>query len=289
MAFEPTFLQRGALALELRPGAAPARASLDLVAAEPIAALVARDLARFAPGAEAHDLGLAAALFDPVELLRPGWPAHAELDRLLAQAAAPGILPPAALAHPCASPHRQEGRVIAFAGEGLPDALQPEPTHAGGPLRLLPWVLRGPRDTLAPIGDALESTLLDTGMAAADTALALQDAFAVPIEHVRYLTAHDLAALMAMQYEHAGLSPLWPLVETALFGDDEDVWLDAPPEPLVRMRTGRARIALASDANVHVQRRTRQFAAVLTAHGIDTAIVDLSPGADARAALTPTP
>jgi hypothetical protein len=272
MAFEPTFLQRGALALELRPGAAPARASLDLVAAEPIAALVARDLARFAPGAEAHDLGLAAALFDPVELLRPGWPAHAELDRLLAQA-----------------PHRQEGRVIAFAGEGLPDALQPEPTHAGGPLRLLPWVLRGPRDTLAPIGDALESTLLDTGMAAADTALALQDAFAVPIEHVRYLTAHDLAALMAMQYEHAGLSPLWPLVETALFGDDEDVWLDAPPEPLVRMRTGRARIALASDANVHVQRRTRQFAAVLTAHGIDTAIVDLSPGADARAALTPTP
>jgi hypothetical protein len=268
MAFEPVFLQRGALALELRPGATPAQPTLDLPATEALAALVARDLARFAPGLEAHDLGLAGVLLDPVEVLRPGFPAHAELDRLLAQA-----------------PHRAEGRVIAFAGEGLPSALQPEPAHAGGPLRLLPWVLRGPRDALAPVGEALEATLLDTGMAAADTALALQAAFAVPVEHVRYLTAHDLAALMAMQYEHAGLGALWPLLEAALYGDDEVAWLDAPPEPCVRLQGRGARVALAADADIHVQRRVRQLAAVLHAHGIAVDIVELARGADARATL----
>ena len=61
MALDPVFLQRGALALELRPGTAPARATLDLAGADALAALVARDLARFAPGAEQHDLAFAAA------------------------------------------------------------------------------------------------------------------------------------------------------------------------------------------------------------------------------------
>jgi hypothetical protein len=206
MTLDPVFLQRGTLALELRPGTTPARATLDLAGADSLAALVARDLARFAPGAEQHDLAFAAALFDPVELLRPGWPAHGELGRLLAGA-----------------PARGESRVAAFGGDGLPDALRPDPLHAGGPLRLLPWVLRGDRATLAPIGEQLEATLLDTGMAPADTALALQDAFAVPVEHVRYVTAHDLAALTAMQYEHAGLGALWPLLEAALFGSNEVV------------------------------------------------------------------
>jgi hypothetical protein len=268
MAFEPTFLQRGALALELRPGAAPARATLDLPTTEALAALAARDLARFAPGLEAHDLGFAGVLLDPVEVLRPGFPAHAELDRLLAQA-----------------PHRGEGRVVAFAGDGLPVALRPDAAHAGGPLRLLPWALRGPRDTLAPIADALEATLLDTGMAAADTALALQDAFAVPVEHVRYLTAHDLAALMAMQYQHAGLGALWPLLEAALYGDDEVAWLDAAPEPCVRLQGPSARIALAIDADIHVQRRARQLAAVLHAHGVTVDLVEVPTAAQARAAL----
>jgi hypothetical protein len=38
--------------------------------------------------------------------------------------------------------------------------------------------------------------LLETGMAEARTALAAQQAFGVAIEHARYLTLHDLAAMM---------------------------------------------------------------------------------------------
>src|SRR5688572_10354635 len=120
MALDPTFLQRGVLALELRPGVYPASPSVPLAVAEAIAGLVARDLARFAPGADDHDLALAGVLLDPVEVLRPGFPAHAELDLLLARAPGSGL-----------------PRVAAFAGAGLPAPLQPDPAHAAGPLRLL--------------------------------------------------------------------------------------------------------------------------------------------------------
>lgn len=265
----PFLLARGALALELRPGEQAGRPALDRDTAGELAALVARDLARFAPGVVAHDLAVGGALFDPVELLRPGFPLHAELAQLLAGA------PPSA-----------EPRVMSFAGAGLPAALHPDPAHAAGPLRLLPWVLRGPRDALREVADDLEATLLDTGMAPADTALALQAAFAAPIEHARYLTAHDVAAMISMQYDHAGLAPLWPLLETALFGgDDEVAVLDAPPEPQVRLKGRVARIALEADADVHVRRRARQIAAVLGAHGVAVDVVELAPGADARAAL----
>lgn len=219
----------GALALELSPGSQPAHLFLGQDEAGDLAGLIARDLARFVPAAAGLDLGLIAALFDPVELLRPGWPRHAEIERLIAQA-----------------PARGDARIIAFgARDGdLPASLAPEPDYAGGPLRLLPFVLRGEEATMAQVGTALEETLLETGMAAAETALLAQRCFGATIEHARYLTAHDLAAMTAMQYEHAGLAALWPLIETALFAPDEDCTLDAPPEPLVCWHDGEARIAM---------------------------------------------
>src|SRR3546814_9062548 len=72
---------------------------------------------------------------------------------------------------------------------------------------------------------------MERGMAGADTALLAQEAFGLQVEHARYLTLHDLCALMAMQYDHAGLAPLWPVLETALLSPDREAWLDAPPEP----------------------------------------------------------
>jgi len=265
---DPIRLLRGALALELRPGIAPRRAGLDLATTSEIAAFAARDLERFAPGADAHALGVAGVLFDPVELLRPGWPVHAALGQLLSTA-----------------PGQAIGRVVAFAGDGLPEALWPDPAHADGPLRLLPWALRGPLSTLEPVSHALEATLLDTGMAPADLALALQAAIGVPVEHVRYLTGHDLAALMAMQYEHAGLGAIWPLVEAAVYGDEGEVWLDAPPEPLIRLHGGHARIAVVDGVDIHVKRRTRQLRAVLEAHGVGVEEVACRGDEDARTRL----
>jgi hypothetical protein len=289
---DPVSSCHGLLALELKPGLAPARLVLEQAVAEQLAAAVARDLARFDEGAAELDLGLLAAAYDPVELLRPGWPLHRELERLIAQAPGAGL-----------------PRVIAFADrEGrLPEHLLPHADFGGGALRVLPWVLRGPRTQAARVAEHFESVLLDTGMAEAGTALAAQAAFGVAIEHARHLTLHDLAAMMAMQYEHAGLGAAWPLLETALMAPAEECWLDAPPEPLVRYGNGEARIALFDDESwlssgfapdrsrdeARLQRdfdrfqmRQRQLASLFEAHGIAVTFDHCPAGSDPREQLS---
>jgi len=281
----------GALALELTPGTQAATPVLAQAEAGELAGLIGRDLAKFAIGASGLDLTVSAGLYDPVELLRPGFPLHAELSRLLALA-----------------PKRSQSQVVAFgAQEGqLPASLQPDSTHAAGPLRLIPWLLRGDPAEIAAVGADLEDVLLETGMAGADTALLVQERFAAQIEHARYLTVHDLAAMTALQYEHAGLAPLWPLIETALLRPDDEAWLDAPPEPLARYRQGAVRLAQ-FDADAwaaggwvpdaleteywplafeRFRMRRRQFAAVLAAHGIRVDDIYCRDGGDPRAALS---
>ena len=276
----------GALALELRGDAPVHRQALAQAEVGALADLMAADLAGFVPEASKLDLITVGAHYDPVELLRPGWPLHRELDQLAARAPRNGIAPEAA-------------RIIAFGAHEtvLPGALSPSTDHLGGPFRLVPFVLSGSEASAARVGDAFERELLERGMAGAATALAAQQAFGVQVEHARYLTVHDLAAMMAMQYEHAGLAPLWPLLETALLEPDGEQWLDAPPEPLVHYVDGEARIALfeprawkaryATDApcdtpecreklerlHQHFQARQRQIAAVLGAHGIQVNFV----------------
>ncbi len=286
----------GALALELRGDAPIARQALAQSEVGALAELIAVDLAGFVPETAALDLVTVGAHYDPVELLRPGWPLHRELDQLAARAPRGGIAPEA-------------GRVIAFGAHEaqLPGALTPSADHIGGPFRLVPFVLSGSGTVAARVGDAFERELLERGMAGAATALAAQQAFGLQVEHARYLTVHDLAAMMAMQYEHAGLSPLWPLLETALLEPEGEHWLDAVPEPLVHYADGEARIAMfeprawksryATEApcdtpecrarleqqHRHFQARQRQIAAVLGAHGIPVNFVHCSD--EGRAAL----
>lgn len=284
----------GALALELRGETPVARAALAQAEAGELAAHMARDLATFATEAAQLQLVTVGAHYDPVELLRPGWALHRELDQLSARA-----------------PGDAAGRIIAFgAHDGqLPGALAPSPDHFGGPLRLVPFVLGGDAQVVTRVGDRFERELIERGMAGAQTALAAQEAFGLQVEHARYLTAHDLAAMTALQYEHAGLAPLWPVLETALLEPDGEAWLDAPPEPLLRYANGEARIAMfeprawkqhyAGDApcdtaecrarlerqHQHFEARQRQIAAVLTAHGVAVTFVHCADEADPRAAL----
>ena len=270
----------GALALELTPGSAVAHDRLSQSDAGRLGERVASDLARFQPDAARLSLAMVGAHFDPVELLRPGWPVHRELEQLSARA--PG------------DRDTSGGRIVAFGAHAgsLPGSLSPDPDQAGGPLRLVPFVLGGDQSVVAAVADAFEYALVETGMAGADTALLAQELFGVRVEHARYLTIHDLLAMTAMQYEHAGLAALWPLLEAALLAPRSEETLDAPPEPLARYRNGEARIALfspaawharyapgaADDAALarnfeHFQRRQRQFAAVLGAHGVPVTFV----------------
>lgn len=291
----------GALALELTPASEAVHAALDAAAAAMLAEHVARDLAALAADAIELDLGLLAAHFDPVELLRPGWPLHAALAELMRHAPR----------------NTQEARVFAFGTQNplmvslsnhgdLPDsALMPDAEHAHGPLRLVPFLLRGDAEIAVRVGGALEEILVDRGMAGAATALFAQQAFGARIEHARYLTLHDLCAMMALQYEHAGLAPLWPLLESALLAPDAETWLDAPPEPLARYAGSGVRIAMfdidawaevgfAPDgldaerlptAFNHFAARQRQFAAVLAAHDVPLTFDYCPAGKDSREIL----
>ena len=264
-----------ALALELSASpASDARArALAQRDAGALADLVARDLAGFHPDAARLDLVTVGAHYDAVELLRPGWPLYRELEQLAARAPRGGI---------------DGTRIIAFGAHdgALPGALAPADEHACGPLRLVPLLLAGAPETVAAVGDAFERDLLERGMAGAATALAAQESFGLRVEHARYLTLHDLMAMVSMQYEHAGIAPLWPILEAALLAPAGEEWLDVVPEPLVHYADGEARIALLSpaawraryatdqDAEVlerrfeQFQARQRQFAAVLGAHGV---------------------
>ena len=286
---------RGVVALELRDGTPPQRAALGVAAAGDLAALLGRDLAALVPGVRDCDLALMAAHFDPAEALRPGWPLHRRVIELLRHAptrTAPG--------------HAQGARMIGFGADAQGDVPMPlhcDPHLAGGGLRVLPFVLRG--DAADDAGARLEDLLLDRGMAAADTALALQDGLGAAVEHVRFLSLLDLAAITAMQYQNVGLEPLWSLLEAALLEPDLEEWLDAPPEPMARHADGEVRIAMfdpcawrkrhAADETDGAklergfelfQARQRQFAAVLEAHGVPVQFVHCAETADPRVELS---
>ncbi len=279
---EPIF--HGVIALELRDGQPPREAALAVAHAGDVAELLGRDLVALAPAAAGCDLALLGAHFDPAEALRPGWPVHRRVQELLQRAPGRG----------------QGARAIGFgadaAGE-VPLPLHCDPALAGGGLRVLPFVLQG--EDVEAVATVLEAELLDRGMASAGLALALQDGLGASIEHARLLSLHDLLAMTALQYENAGLAPLWTLLEAALLEPDAEAWLDRAPEPLARYGDGEVRIALMDPVAWHArnapaeadaarlergfalfQARQRQFAAVLGAHGIDVNFVHCADGKD---------
>lgn len=287
---KPRLLVRGALALELVPGTRPGRAALRQAEAGALAERIGHDLALLAPQAASLDLVLAGAHYDPAELLRPGWPLHRRLEELHARA-----------------PQAGGPRIIAFGADAdgvVPQPLRAEPELQDGPLRVVPFLLVGDAAEVTAVATTFEEILLERGMARAETALAAQDGFEARIEHARYLTAYDLAAMMALQYANVGLDGLWALLETALLVPQREAWLDAPPEPLLRYAGGQVRVAAFDrdgwraryaaheneDARIdrgfaHFQARQRQLVAILKVHGLDVEPVPCPAHADARARL----
>ncbi|MCC7096291.1 MAG: hypothetical protein IT472_03810 [Thermomonas sp.] len=276
---------RGLVAIELREAGQAANPALSSVSAGDVAAMLGRDLAKLAPQVANCDLGLLAVHYDPAEVLRPGWPVHAVLEDLLQRLPNDGL----------------GARMIGFGADAegnVPEPLRADPDCAGGVLRVIPFILRGA--AVAEVTEALEADLFDRGMAEADFALALQAGIGVRVEHMRYQSLHDLLAMTAMQYQHAGLEPLWTLLDAALLAPQSDCVIDQPPEPLACYAEGEVRIGLL-DAAAWQQRnaagvsdraqlaqgfamfemRQRQFAAVLRAHGVPVQFVHC-PEADPR-------
>lgn len=274
----------GTLALELGPDQHQAHSVLERAEAERLAGFIARDLARLLPGVDALDGVFAAALFDPAELLRPGWPVHAALVGLGESAVG-----------------ARGGRVIAYGASDskmpVPE-LQPDPRFEGGLLRLLPFALVGESEAVHAVGQRMEESLLETGMAEAHTALEAQSGFGLALEHARFMSLHDLCALTAAQYEHAGLKAQWRLIEAALLAPDSQEWLSLPNGVTALHIGGQVRIAeaeasawrgLQAEGSYEEYRLAlRQLIAILGAHGIAVERLPQQAGDDARGLLEPT-
>ncbi|MHB1058589.1 MAG: hypothetical protein ACYC0F_12000 [Rhodanobacter sp.] len=190
------------LALEPVAGEPPARMTLTRDEAAELAERIAADLHALVPQVDAARLALAGALFDQVELLRPGFPVWATLDELARRV-----------------PRGHLENVVAFGshdGHMPAQPLEPSPTYADGPMRLLPMSLLAPAELAEALSEQLEIQLVGRGEAGTLTADWLMRTLGIRLEHVRYLSRNDLLALTCVQYEHVNLAPLWALLEAAL-------------------------------------------------------------------------
>jgi hypothetical protein len=190
------------LALELSPGEQPRRLALSRDEAAELAGLAAADLHALVPEVAQCRLAVAGALFDAVELLRPGFPVWATLDELARRV-----------------PRGHLDNVVAFGtheGRMPAQPLEPERTYADGPMRLLPLSLLAPEALAKELAGRLEVELVGRGEAGARTADWLMRALDVRLEHARYLSRNDLLAMTCVQYEHVNLAALWTLLECAL-------------------------------------------------------------------------
>lgn len=256
------------LALEPSPGEHPQRLTLSRDEAAELAALVAVDLHALVPEAAQARLTLGGAMFDAVELLRPGFPVWATLDELARR------VPRAQLENVVAFGHH-EGRMPA-------QPLEPDPAYADGPMRLLPLSLLVPDEMADALSERLEVELVGRGEAGARTADWLMRTFGVRLEHARYLSRNDLLALTCVQYEHVNLAPLWQLLEAAMLTPyrpettlsarglglryaDGKAWMQSPAQWLAAQNAAMAERVHAFAGAVF---ELRQYAALLQAHGL---------------------
>lgn len=244
-------------------------------AAEVLAGAISADLHRIV-GDAVHDVGLAlpGGLYDLTELLRPGLPLVEGLLEVYRGSLRGGAFEPHVVA------------LGSAAGRFPVPTLAPARAPGSGPLLAVPFALVAPGERLDALSSRLESDLLEKGGASLDTDRVIRQQFGVAPIHLTYATFNDLGALMRIQLEHAGLGPLWRLMESALYRPDtvEAVELESgnrffsrhgqvwtPIEDLdewVRQRGRRCSPAAALEGYARWQKHQRQYMAGLAAHGL---------------------
>lgn len=178
----------------------PAR--LDKAGAEQMLSHVAADLGALLRGITGCSLIAAGAVYDQVQLLRPGFPVFRALEAVAPgddRGFTPGLVS------------------VGTEGGAMPRAeLEPLRDIPLSLMQLLPVVLHGPAAAVREIGQAMEYRFLEEGQLSAHSAAWLETAFDVRISHARFMTLTDLSAMLRMQLEHFGFLPLWELLDAAL-------------------------------------------------------------------------
>jgi hypothetical protein len=120
--------------------------------------------------------------------------------------------------------------------------LQPEADIPLGILQVLPLVLSGPAADVAALGLEMEHCFLERGQLSAKSAQWLESAFAIRLNHARFMTLTDLRAMFHLQLEHFGFLPLWQLIDAALEQSTAELKVQADTGPLFVWRDGAVHI-----------------------------------------------
>ena len=181
---------------------------------ETLLAHLATDLKTLLPDISNCTLITAGALFDQTQVLRPGYPLFSALESVSTGKTG----------------NFKAGLVSIGAADGsMPvDELQPLEEIPLGLLQLLPVAVHGPPDLVAEVGQAMEYRFMEEGQISAHSAAWLESAFGIRINHARWMTLTDLNAMLQMQLEHFGFSPMWALLDAALTGRKDSLVVKSP-------------------------------------------------------------
>lgn len=188
------------LALELRPQAECLERTLPRAAAEELGALIAAELNRLYPGVDVLGLAFVGALFEPEELLKPGFRWAQWLNDQ----------------YRLSAPGSSTARLLFFGerdGRMPVRELQPDLVRPSGVLKLMPIVLRGAPDDLARVSAWLEDNLTRVGSAGPPVMQCVQGWCGQQVAHGCYMTLLDVLAFERAQLEATDLSALADLLE----------------------------------------------------------------------------
>ncbi len=189
---------------------------LNKVDCQALGDALAEDLARVASDAGRGTLVIVGSLFEPGELLRPGFPAWQALEDLF---------------RPLSRESQSGGQIMAIGAHDkrFPDArLCPPANPPAGQFLALPLTLISDRDTPGNLTERLERDLFERGGIHPPAQSILANTTGLEIVHGQLMTLNDLIALQHVQMDTAGLGPFWPVVELALVEPLKDHEFDLP-------------------------------------------------------------
>ena len=182
---------------------------LDKAGAEQLAAHLGADLANLIPEISKCTVTVVAGAYDQTQVLRPGFPLFNALRNILNNSNQ-------------ADGGRSKLLSIGASSGQLPDpALQPDTTIPPSVLQLIPVLISGEHSLIEELGETMEHLFLEQGQLSPTTAMWVQQAFDMKIIHGRFMTLIDLTAMLQLQLDSFHFTPLWELIEVALFQPEE--------------------------------------------------------------------
>jgi hypothetical protein len=267
MVSEPLHHIRLVAGFEIQPNVESPKRTLDRAHSEAMAVALADDLARVEDQAREGTLSIAGGLFEPNELLRPGFKAWQALEELAVRAI---------------GEQGNGGQILAIGAHAgrLPDArLSPDQSAPAGQFLVLPLLLSGHAALISSVETSLENQLFERGGINPPARARLAESCAVDTVHGQLLTLTDLIALQHVQMDTAGLGAFWPVVEHVLLDPDQSRQFDLPAglEVCWQVDSGSVRVQFQSfDARARTPdehalwvRAFRTLSALLQAHDID--------------------